>query len=294
MPGRTIETFVFEPPLTVTTPRVGLVPVAVALLAWETCSSVPGLPTRTETLTLRASVCVAAAVPTVMVEAADPAARACEPVAGESSVGVCSIDWSISLSLSTPAEPEVVTTWFVPKGGVEACDSAEPCGGSVEPAEALAVLACVTGPLSPGLATRTTTLTFAGAVCDDEPSAWPPPPVPWAAAAAVASFAWSTGPVSPVLPTMTLTFVLVGEVCEAEADEAAVGSEPGGGSLPVAPAVADAWALFACPTACPLPLPFPLPTATLTFPFRGSVWSAVAPAWALWPFELGAPPATLA
>jgi hypothetical protein len=98
---------------------------------------------------------------------------------------------------------------------------------------------------------------------------------------------------------MTFTFVLVGEVCDAEADEPAVGSEPEGGSLPVAPAVADALALFACPTACPFPLPlplpfafplpFPLPTVTDTFPFEGEPWSVVAPAWAFWPFELGAP-----
>src|SRR5262249_27911283 len=87
-----------------------------------------------------------------------------------------------------------------------------------------------------------------------------------------------------------------GEVCDAAAEEPAVGSEPGGGSLPVAPAVADAWALLACPTACPLPFPLlllpfalPLPTATETFPFEGEPWSVVAPAWALWAFELGAP-----
>jgi hypothetical protein len=36
-------------------------------------------------------------------------------------------------------------------------------------------------------------------------------------------------------------------------------------------------------------LPFPLPTATETFPFPGELWSAVAPAWALWAFALGAP-----
>jgi hypothetical protein len=92
---------------------------------------------------------------------------------------------------------------------------------------------------------------------------------------------------------MTFTFVLLGEVCDAEADEPAVGSEPEGGSLPVAPAVADALALFACPTACPFALPFafplPLPTVTDTLPFEGEPWSVVAPAWAVWPFELGAP-----
>src|SRR5262245_58058515 len=94
---------------------------------------------------------------------------------------------------------------------------------------------------------------------------------------------------------MTFTFVLVGEVCDAEAEEPAVGSEPGGGSLPATPAVAVALALFACPTACPLPfplalpLPFPLPTVTDTFPFEGELSSVVAPAWAFWPFELGAP-----
>src|SRR5262249_51119820 len=58
-PGRTTETFVFELPLTVTTPSVGLAPVAVALFACETGLSLPGLPTRTETLTFRPSVCVA-------------------------------------------------------------------------------------------------------------------------------------------------------------------------------------------------------------------------------------------
>src|SRR5204862_525567 len=82
---------------------------------------------------------------------------------------------------------------------------------------------------------------------------------------------------------------LVGEVCDADAEEPAVGSEPGGGSLPVAPAVADAWALFDCPTACPFPLPLPLPTATATFPLLGEPWSDVAPAWALCTFALGAP-----
>jgi hypothetical protein len=80
---------------------------------------------------------------------------------------------------------------------------------------------------------------------------------------------------------------LVGEVCDADAVEPAVGSEPGGGSLPEAPAVADALALFDCPTACPFVLP--LPTPTETFPLLGELWSDVAPAWALWVFELGAP-----
>src|SRR5580765_1511561 len=112
-----------------------------------------------------------------------------------------------------------------------------------------------------------------GSVCDAEASAWPPAPVPWAPAPAFASFVWATGPVSPGLPTLTSTFVLVGEVCEADAEEPAVGSEPGGGSLPVAAAVADALALFDCPTACPFPFPLPLPTATETFPLLGELWS---------------------
>src|SRR5262249_26645393 len=134
---------------------------------------------------------------------------------------------------------------------------------------------------------------------------WRAARVGWGGGGALGSFAWDTGPVSPELPTMTFTFVLVGEVCDAEAAEPAVGSEPGGGSLPVASALADALALFACPTACPFPLPvplplpfplplvlpfpLPLPTVADTFPFEGGLWSVGAPAWAFWPFELGAP-----
>src|SRR5581483_17636 len=60
-PGRTTETFVLEPPLTVTVPSVALVPVAVAPFACVTRPSAPGLPTRTETFRFSAPVCVALA-----------------------------------------------------------------------------------------------------------------------------------------------------------------------------------------------------------------------------------------
>jgi hypothetical protein len=152
-----------------------------------------------------------------------------------------------------------------------------PAGGGVEPAEASTEFVWVTGPLSPGLATRTTTLTFDGEVWVAVASAWPPAPVPVAAADAVASFVWVTGPVSPPLPTMTVAFAFDGEVWVAEAPATAVGSLPAGGELPLVFPEAVAWALFDCPTAWPLPLgpallvPVPLPTSTFTLPFCGAV-----------------------
>ena len=61
LPGRSIERFRLEPPLTVTTLRSGLVPTAFAPFFWVTVPSLPGLPTRIETLMFCAPVCVALA-----------------------------------------------------------------------------------------------------------------------------------------------------------------------------------------------------------------------------------------
>ena len=65
-PGRTIATFVLEPPVTFTTLRSGLVPVAVALPIWLTAPSLPGLAMRTETFMFVESICVAFAEPMVI------------------------------------------------------------------------------------------------------------------------------------------------------------------------------------------------------------------------------------
>ncbi len=307
-----------------TTPRVGLVPVAVALFVCVTGPLEPGLPTRTETFTFRAPVWLAVADPVVCDAALCPVAPGWADALGAFASWVCSICWPSSFSLRFIALPVADVCWSTPKG------PAEPVGpegvaweGRLEPAEALALFVWLTGPFEPGLSTRTTTLTLCGAVWPAEAFAEPVEvPVPVAAAAAEAWFVWSTGPMSPELPTLTATFVLLGFVCdavaeasvvEADADPAEVpslavdaaepwlpvdvwlppadeGWVPAAAVppwLPVASPVAAAAALFAWPTDPAFP---GSSTLTDTFPLPGPVWVASAEALTVWAFELGPSP----
>jgi hypothetical protein len=172
----------------------------------------------------------------------------------------------------TPADPDVETLWSVANGPDPWPVPVVAPPEGVEPAEAVAEFVCVTGPLSPGLATRTTTLTFRGSLWEAVAFAWPPPAVPFPEPVAVAvasdAFDWSTAPWSPSLPTLTVTFEFPGDVCPEVAVAVPVGSEPSAGTFEVVSVEAFASAVFDWPTGSLEP---PCPTSTATLPFCGAV-----------------------
>jgi hypothetical protein len=85
--------------------------------------------------------------------------------------------------------------------------------------------------LSPGLFTRTETLTLVGWLCaapeleDAEPEvSWDPDELSFAPDCAAAVFCWVTAPSSPELPTRTETLMFPGEDCVAVAEALAAAS----------------------------------------------------------------------
>jgi len=110
LPGRSIETCRLEPPLTVTTLRSGLVPTALAPFFWVTVPSLPGLPTRMETLMFCAPVCVALAEP---VDEDAAGSTTVSPITATSGPGpscVWSSCWSTVPSFVARAPPLIVST----------------------------------------------------------------------------------------------------------------------------------------------------------------------------------------
>ncbi len=206
--GSTRATVRFVPVVVVTRLWAAVVPDAVALLTCVTAPSVPGLPTRIETLAFNAPVWLEAAVPVVgaCALAAAPGPGSSGDSGNAASMS-CSMYCSSVPTFATPAVPLVVTVCSVPAGGDAGDDAGgEAASSATSPAVAAAVFDCVTAPLFPGLPTRMVAFTFLGAFCVADAAA-DPPPFAWLPATAVAVFVWSTAPTSPLLPTSTETFV---------------------------------------------------------------------------------------
>ncbi|HEY1366538.1 MAG TPA: hypothetical protein VGF23_05470 [Gaiellaceae bacterium] len=172
------------------------------------------------------------------------------------------------------AEPEVVTAWSVPNGPADVPVDVGVEVGRVDPAVAPTEFCWLTGPLSPGLSTRTMTFTLLGEVCVADAA-----PAPVEPAAAWESFDCATAPASPELPTRTSTFVLLGDVCVELAAAEEAGALEDEGALPVAPLDAAAEDWLPWPTD-----PFEPPSSTRveTLPFSGCVWVDDAPDCAFW------------
>ncbi len=144
--------FVFPPPVIVpmeTGPAA--VTVWVAVFAWVTVPSEPGLEIRMLTLTFVGAICVAEATPVAAAVVPDVVA-----------VAVAAFVW-----VTAPLSPGLATRMsrFVLLGAswvASAVDVASNESSSVPTlvALALAEFVCVTAPSSPGLATRTPTFLF--------------------------------------------------------------------------------------------------------------------------------------
>src|SRR5581483_1650209 len=260
-------------------PRSGLVPVAVAPFVCATPPSLPGLAMRIETLTLSAPVWVASAEPIEDI-GSDTASPAPPTTLGPGPSCVWISCWSCVPTFVTPLPAFVVVTDWSVVAGVSVLG---PVRGDVEvelgPAEAPTVLLWWTGPLSPGLPTRTVTFRLPGEVCVAFAFATPPPPVPSAFvvpaadASACALFCCETEPTLPGVPTRTLTFELVGESWFVAAVAVALGSLPLCGRLPAA--VLDASEVAWLPWLTE-PVSPPCPTCVETLPFFAPDWFAVA------------------
>ena len=97
------------PGVTVTMLPAALVPVAVAPLTCVTAPSVPGLPTRTETLAFSAPVWLDVAVPVVGAPGGGVVAAVAAGGSGAAASTSCSMSCSSEPSFVTPAEAVVAT-----------------------------------------------------------------------------------------------------------------------------------------------------------------------------------------
>lgn len=173
-PGKTTETLMFCPPVWMQAlgEDPGLPDAAatstVQPFCWLTGPSLPGLATRTETLTFFAPLCVALAE---LVPEVGPACAPAVPVppgsegAGGATGWPCVTPWSIEPALDVSAMVAVSPASVLPSPlDVPELVGGLPSGAPTPPADALTWFVWLTAPLSPGLPTLTETRTLLGSV----------------------------------------------------------------------------------------------------------------------------------